>query len=462
MVSTTASPATVDVTISTPTMNPCIDDGDTAWVLTATLLVLAMIPGLALFEAGLLRARNTVSILTQVICGVAIMGCLWYFIGFSLVYGESLGGFIGNPASYPILLSVPNNGCFEGMHIPGLAYVTFQMMFASITPLLMTGAFAERFLWTPYVIFIVAWEFLVFYPCAHWIWGGGWLDVRGVLDFAGGIVIHTSAGAGSLVAAYLVQRRIGFGDGHIHPSNVPIACVGGAFLWMGWFGFNAGSALSSTYVAATVVANTQIASSISALVWLVLAWWRGRPNVEHLLNGAIAGLAGITPAAGYVSTLSAMVIGFILGLSSFYSVAVVKQRWRIDDALDVSSVHGLTGVIGSIAIGFCADHKINPAIKDGLIMGGGGELLGYQVLAVVVVAAWGGFWTFVILKVIQRFMPLSSLDMDLSEADVHHLDQLEHDMTAYGHAHDWVVVKDHDHHNNLDYPLLRGSDIQRH
>ncbi len=386
-------------------------------------------------------------------CGVAVMGTLWYFIGFTLVYGESLGGFIGSPASYPLLLKVPNNGCFDGMHIPGLAYVTFQMMFASITPLLMTGAFAERLLWKPYVIFIVAWEFLIYYPCAHWIWGGGWMGKLGVLDFAGGIVIHTSAGAGSLVAAVLVHRRVGFGDSHMPPSNIPIACVGGAFLWMGWFGFNAGSALSSTYLAASVVANTQIASSVCACVWLVLAWSRGRPNVEHILNGAIAGLAGITPAAGYVSPLSAMIIGLILGITSFFSVGLIKNRWRIDDALDVSSVHGLTGIIGAIAIGFCADSKINPAIEDGLIIGGHGRLLGYQIMAVIVVGLWSAFWTYVILKLIHACMPLSTLHMeDLTDGKRHHLDELEHDMIAYGHSHDT-----HEHERASLIPLLHGG-----
>eukprot|EP01147_Barroeca_monosierra_P008619 gene8619-1032_t len=371
------------------------------------------------------------------------MGFLWYIIGFSFVYGDTLGGFIGSPGTYPVLLNVPNDGCFPGMHVPGLAYATFQMMFASITPLLMTGAFAERFLWKPYVIFIIVWEIIVYYPVAHWIWGDGWLANVGVLDYAGGIVIHTSAGASSLVAAIMVHPRIGFMDshGHFEPSNIPIACVGGAFLWMGWFGFNAGTALSSTYIASSVIANTQIASTTCACVWLALAWYRGRPNVEDILNGAIAGLAGVTPAAGYIDTLSAMLLGVALGLGSFFSVELIKFRWHIDDALEVSSVHGTPGVIGALAIGFAAQPSNNPLITEkGLAFGGNGMLLFYQALAVGVVAVWSAFWTFIILKLIHYYMPLSTHHMsNKMDSDRVGLDELEHDCAAYGlHSHHWV------------------------
>ncbi|EGD75890.1 ammonium transporter AmtA [Salpingoeca rosetta] len=445
---TTTTFTTTSTSTTVPT-DPCIDAGDTAWVLTATLLILGMIPGLALFEAGLLRSKNTVSVLTQVLCGCSIMGVMWYLFGFSFVFGESLGGFIGSPASYPALVSVPDNGCFPGMRIPGLAYATFQMMFASITPLLMTGAFAERLLFAPYVLFIVAWEIIVYYPVAHWIWGSGWLTQYGVLDYAGGIVIHTSAGASALVSAILVHPRIGFmgAHGHFKPSNLPIACVGGFCLWMGWFGFNAGSSLTSGYITATVLANTQIASTSCACVWLLLSWYRGRPNVEEILNGAIAGLAGVTPAAGFISTGSAMVLGLTLGFASFFSIDIIKYRFHIDDALDVSSVHGVPGVVGALAIGIAAHPAANPLVAQrGIIYGGSGKLLFYQAAAIVIVAVWGAVWTYVILKTIHYFMPLSTHHMsDKDDRDRIGLDELEHDCAAYGvHSHHWVPVDDGD------------------
>eukprot|EP00045_Choanoeca_perplexa_P015424 m.193696 g.193696 ORF g.193696 m.193696 type:complete len:478 (+) comp16983_c0_seq4:75-1508(+) len=427
------------------TENPgddCISTGDTAWVVTATLLVLVMMPGLALFEAGLLREVNTISILSQVFAGCAIMSLMWYFIGFTLVFGESIGGVIGSPATYPLLLNVPHDACLPGQNIPALAYATFQMMFAAITPLLMTGAFAERLRWNAYVSFIIIWEIIVYYPLAHWIWGDGWLKNLGALDFAGGIVIHTSAGMGAIVTAVLVRARAGFYEahGHLEPSNVPLACVGGAFLWMGWYGFNAGSALTSSFVASTVVANTQIASSACSCVWLILAWMRGKPNIEDILNGAIAGLAGVTPAAGYISPTASMVLGLVLGLTSFFSVDFIKYRCHVDDALDVSSVHGVPGVVGALAIGFAASKTMNPAIdNEGLFLNGDVYLLGIQGLAIVVAAVWSGIWTYIIMKTLHRLMPLSTAHMENAyEADVNGLDQLDHDFAAYTmSAHTW-------------------------
>jgi Amt family ammonium transporter len=391
------------------------------------------------------------------------MGVLWYIVGFSLVFGDSLGGFIGSPATNPALQGVPHNGCIGDQHIPGLAYATFEMMFASITPLLMTGAFAERLLWKPYLLFIILWEILVYYPCAHWIWGNGWLAQRGVLDFAGGIVIHTSAGAGALVSAVLVHPRLGFTEshGHFEPSNIPLACVGGAFLWMGWFGFNAGSALSSTFVASTVVANTQIASSACAAVWLVCASIYGRPNVEDILNGAIAGLAGITPAAGYISPLASMILGLVLGLASYFSVGLIKFRLHIDDALDVSSVHGVPGVVGALAIGFAAERLYNPAVShEGVFISGSWILLANQLLAIVVVAAWSAVWTYLIFKAIHACMPISTRHMD-QHGEVW-LDELEHECAAYGaDGHHWVGPN-HKHTDErqrfgLDQPLLLNA-----
>lgn len=360
---------------------------------------------------------------------------MWYLVGFSLVYGESVRGFIGSPLTHPVLIGINHDGCLPGQSIPGLAYVTFQMMFATITPLLMTGAFAERLLWKPYLGFIILWEVFVFYPAAHWIWHkDGWLAQMGALDFAGGIVIHTTAGAGALVSASLVHPRAGFGGtAHFTPSSIPLACVGGAFLWMGWFGFNAGSALSSTAIAALVVANTQIASCTCSCVWLVLSWFRGHPNVEDLLNGAIAGLAGITPAAGYVSTLASLATGAAIGFTSYFSVGLVKVVLGIDDALDVSSVHGVPGIVGALAIGLAADKSYNPSIEnEGLFISNSGYLFGVQALAIVVCGAYSGLLTYVIMKLLHAMMPLSTLHMDSAvDNDALGLDLLEFEISAY-------------------------------
>eukprot|EP00049_Salpingoeca_infusionum_P011348 m.196271 g.196271 ORF g.196271 m.196271 type:complete len:540 (-) comp14906_c0_seq1:363-1982(-) len=425
-----------------PTPDPCINIGDTAWVVTATFLVLGMIPGLALFEAGLLRSKNTISVLTQVMAGCVMMAVLWYLIGFSFVFGDSLGGFIGSPASYPALVGAPRDSCFPGQRIPGLAYTTFQMMFASITPLLMTGAFAERLLWKPFVAFVVLWELLVYYPVAHWIWGKGWLADHGVLDYAGGIVIHVTAGAASLVSAIVVHPRPGFQEAHglFEPSNIPIAVVGGAFLWMGWFGFNAGSALTSGWVAASVIANTQVASTTASCMWLLLAWLHGKPNVEDILNGAICGLAGITPAAGYVSTQTALVLGAVLGVSSYYSIGLIKYRLHIDDALTVSSVHGLPGIVGALATGLAAQIDVNPYVvtENGVIFGGKWSFLGWQALAIVVVAIYTAVITLALLKLIQLFTPLSSLHLDDPTHDERGLDAIDHEFAAYSTGHTWI------------------------
>jgi Amt family ammonium transporter len=284
-------------------------------------------------------------------------------------------------------------------------FVKFEMMFAVITPLLLTGAVAERMKFSAFVLFIVAWSLLIYYPLAHWIWGvDGWLNNLGVKDFAGGIVIHTSAGMGALAAALVLGRRKNFGPSIMVPHSIPLAVLGSSLLWLGWFGFNAGSALASGGVAGNTVINTHMASAVSALIWVGLSWMRtGKPSVIAAINGAIAGLAGITPASGYVSVEHAFVIGIAIGIASYLGVLLLKDRLKIDDALDVSSVHGIAGIIGALSIGIFASTTINPTGVNGLLYGNPEQLL-IQAIGVGVAALLGFGGTYIIMKVINALI----------------------------------------------------------
>lgn len=378
-----------------------IDTGNTAWMLVASSLVLLMIPALGMFEAGLLRKKNTVSIFMQIFFGLALLSVMWFIFGFSLTFGPDTAGLVGN-LDWTFLKGVPFNDSLANYAptIPGVLFAKFEMMFAVITPLLLTGAIAERMKFSAFIIFIVVWSFLIYYPLVHWIWGGGWLGKLGVVDFAGGIVIHTSAGMGALAAALVLGRRLNYGPAIMVPHSIPLAVLGSALLWLGWFGFNAGSALASGGVAGNTVINTHIASSVSALIWVGLSWLRtGKPSIIAAINGAIAGLAGITPASGYVSVEHAFLIGIAVGIASYLGVIFLKDRLKIDDALDVSSVHGIAGIIGSLAIGIFAASIINPMGPNGLLYGNPNQLL-IQALGVGVAGVMGFFGTYVILKVI--------------------------------------------------------------
>ena len=378
-----------------------IDTGNTAWMLVASSLVLLMIPALGMFEAGLLRKKNTVSIFMQIFFGLALLSVMWFIFGFSLTFGPDTAGLVGN-LDWTFLKGVPFNDSLANYAptIPGVLFAKFEMMFAVITPLLLTGAIAERMKFSAFIIFIAVWSFLIYYPLVHWIWGGGWLGKLGVVDFAGGIVIHTSAGMGALAAALVLGRRLNYGPAIMVPHSIPLAVLGSALLWLGWFGFNAGSALASGGVAGNTVINTHMASSVSALIWVGLSWLRtGKPSIIAAINGAIAGLAGITPASGYVSVEHAFLIGIAVGIASYLGVIFLKDRLKIDDALDVSSVHGIAGIIGSLAIGIFAASIINPIGPNGLLYGNPSQLL-IQAIGVGVAGVMGFFGTYAILKVI--------------------------------------------------------------
>ena len=416
-------------------MAPCVEvDGDISWVLISSVLVLGMMPGLAFFEAGLLRAKNTTSILIQVFSGLAVLSTMWICFGFSLsLTNETLGGFIGT-LSHSFLIDVSFDNCYNGTTIPDALYALFQMMFAAITPLLMTGAYAERLSFRPFLIFTALWELFVYYPVAHWIWSPhGWLAKQGAEDFAGGIVIHATAGASALAVVLYIGKRCDFAEhkGEAPYSSLPLACMGASLLWAGWFGFNGGSALRAGRVALHAVMNSQIAASVCSCTFMLIHVVRtGNPSLIASINGAIAGLAGITPASGFISPSAAIFLGVFLAVCSALSIYICKHRLQIDDALDVFSVHGIPGIVGALFIGFCGNANVSGS--NGLLYGGGFKLLGVQTLAIIVSTAWAVCVTLLILRAISFFMPLR-----VDEArERMGLDQADHDEFSWGLLHE--------------------------
>jgi Amt family ammonium transporter len=405
-----------------------IDTGDTTWMLISTGLVMMMTPALGFFEAGMLRLKNSLSVIMQTMFGLALLSVLWFIVGFSLVFAPDISGIIGN-LSWVFFDNVPfSDSVHWAPTIPGVTFGTYQMMFAVITPLLITGAFADRMRWSAFFIFVVVWSLVIYYPLAHWVWGGGWLAQLGVFDFAGGIVIHTSAGMASLAAALVLGRRKNYGPQIMVPHNIPLAAIGGALLWLGWFGFNAGSALASGALAANALLVTQIGASTCALVWVFLSWKRnGKPTITAMINGAISGLAGVTPAAGFISGQHSFILGIVLGFASYYGIVLLKERLKIDDALDVSSVHGITGIDGSLSIGVFASQVINPAGPVGWLYGNPMQLV-IQAFGVGVAALMGFVGTLIILKIIDYVV---GLKVNEEEEDLG-LDISQHAEAAYG------------------------------
>ncbi len=397
-------------------------------MLISTGLVFLMTPALGFFEAGLLRLKNSLSVIMQTMTGMALLSTLWFVIGFTLVFAPDVGGVIGD-LSWVFYDSVPFSDSVKwAPTIPGVTFATYQMMFAVITPLLITGAFAERMRWSAFFIFVIAWSLVIYYPLAHWVWGGGWLAQLGVFDFAGGIVIHTSAGLASIASALVLGRRKNYGPQIMVPHNIPLAAIGGSLLWLGWFGFNAGSALASGALAANALVATQIGASTCALVWVLISWKRtGKPTVTSVINGAISGLAGITPAAGFISGQHAFILGIILGFASYYGIVLLKERLKIDDALDVGSIHGITGIVGSLFIGIFASQAINPAGPVGWYYSGSPMQLILQGVGVGVAALMAFVGTIVILKIIDYVV---GLKVNEDEEDLG-LDVSQHSETGY-------------------------------
>jgi Amt family ammonium transporter len=383
-----------------------INSGDTAWVLTSAALVMLMTPGLALFYGGLVRRKNVLSTIMHSVFILALVSVTWVLFGFTLAFGKDVNGwgiiggldYIGlhDVGVKPLTQYAPT--------IPGSAYMAFQMMFAVITPALITGAFAERKRFKAFVLFSLLWTTLVYSPIAHWVWGdGGWLHQMGVLDFAGGTVVHISSGVAALVAALVLGPRVKRESDRFEPHDVRLTVIGAGLLWFGWFGFNGGSALAANGLAANAFVVTNTAAGMAALTWVTVSWLhKGTPSVVGAVAGGVAGLVAITPASGYVDASSAIVIGFAAGCVC-YGAIMLRERMKVDDALDVWAVHGVGGTLGAILTGVFAVAAVNGA--SGLVEGNVGQV-GTQLVAVAATWIYSGVATFVILKVVDFFVGL--------------------------------------------------------
>jgi len=388
-----------------------IDTGDTAWVLMSAALVMLMTPGLGLFYAGMVRAKNVLGTMMHSFTMVALVGVTWVLWGYSLAFGGD-GALIGNLEWIGLRAVTGDPGPYAD-NIPHLAFMTFQGMFAIITPALISGAFAERMRFGAFLLFMLLWSTFVYSPICHWVWGsGGWLGKLGALDFAGGTVVHISSGVAALACALMLGRRKNLGSEEMAPHNLTMTIIGTALLWFGWFGFNAGSALGANGLAANAFVVTNTAAAAAALSWmLVETLHRGRPTALGAASGAVAGLVAITPAAGFVGPVSAVIIGFVVSFLS-YGAILLKGRLGYDDALDVVAVHFVGGAWGALATGLFASLAINDAGADGLFFGGGLALLGRQFVGVAATAAFSLIASLVILLLVRVFIPLRVTDED--------------------------------------------------
>jgi Amt family ammonium transporter len=404
-----------------------LDTGDTAWMFTSSVLVLMMtIPGLFLFYGGLVRSKNALGTIMHSFIIAALISVQWVLWGYSLAFGPDKAGIIGSLAWFGLngVGQSPNPG--YAATIPQYAYMFFQMTFAIITPALITGAFAERVKFSTFIVFILLWATFIYDPLAHWVWGGGWIGSMGALDFAGGTVVHISSGAAALVAALMFGKRIGYGEEPIKPHNLPFSVIGASLLWVGWFGFNAGSALAANGLAANAFVTTNTATAAAALTWMFCEWIiTGRPTVLGAASGAVAGLVSITPAAGFVSPLSSIVIGIGGGVFCYLAVNA-KTRLGYDDALDVVGVHGVGGTWGALATGLFASVAVNPGGRNGLFFGNPKQLW-IQFIAVVATWVFVLIGTLVILSILRAVMGLRVTE----EEEQLGLDLSQHNETSY-------------------------------
>ncbi|MDW3214219.1 MAG: ammonium transporter [Ilumatobacteraceae bacterium] len=393
-----------------------MDSGDTAWLLTSAALVLFMTPGLAFFYGGMVRSKNVLGMLMQNIFAMGLISVIWATIGFSLAFGGD-GPLIGN-LDFAFMSDIAAD--------EGMAFFAFQMMFAVITPALISGATADRLKFSSYAIFIGVWSIVVYSPVAHWVWDtGGWIFDMGAQDFAGGAAIHINAGIAALVIVAVIGQRRGHGTEPMPPHNLPFTVLGTGILWFGWFGFNAGSALAADGVAAQALVNTHLAAAAGMLGWLIIEKIKaGHATTLGACSGAVAGLVAITPCAGFVGEMSPIVIGLIAGVGCYLALQI-KEKLRLDDSLDVIAVHLVGGLIGTVLLGFFGDSEISGA--DGLFFGGGAELLKDQVVAAIGVVAFSGAVSYVIAVAIDRTVGLRVETDD----ELVGLDQSQHAESAY-------------------------------
>ena len=394
-----------------------INSGDTAWIIVATALVLMMTPALGFFYGGMVRRKNILSTLNLSFITIGLISIQWVVIGYTLAFGESVAGLIGG-LNY---IGLDNVGveALEGQSIPHLLFVAFQMTFAIITPALISGTFVERIRFKVYLVFTLLWATLVYDPVCHWAWGGGFFGNWGALDFAGGTVVHITAGFSALAFAMAIRKRKGFGQIAIEPHNIAFTVLGAGLLWVGWFGFNGGSALAANGVAVQALLNTNTAAAAAAVVWMFLSWRDNKPSVLGIVTGAVVGLVAITPAAGYVNTMSAMLIGAVAAPVSYYSIAF-RERRGLDESLDVWACHGMAGTWGALATGLFATTAVNAGAANGLFFGNPTQF-GIQLMTVVVTIAYAFIITFILTRILDAIWGLAvteqeeEIGLDISE-----------------------------------------------
>ncbi len=410
-----------------PTGAGRVDSGDTAWMLAASALVVAMIvPGLALFYGGMVRSKNVLGTMMHSFLILCVVSMVWVLWGYSLTFAPDQGGVIGaldwallsgvGAAPHPVYAPT----------VPHLAFAIFQLMFAAFTPALIAGAFAERIRFSALLGFTIAWSLFVYAPLAHWMWGGGWLSKLGAVDFAGGTVVHICSGASALACALVLGRRRGWRTEYMAPHNLPLVLAGTGLLWFGWFGFNGGSARGANGVAAGALAATHLAAAAAALTWMAVEWsHRGKPTVLGIASGAVAGMASATAGAGFVGPVSAVLIGATAGALAYLAI-VWKGKFGYDDTLDVVGLHGVGGLVGMLGVGLLASAAVNPAGPSGLVFGNPAQL-GLQVLAAVVAAVFSFVGTYIILKVLDGMITLRVS----TEEEATGLDLSQHNERAY-------------------------------
>ncbi|MPY72986.1 MAG: ammonium transporter [Alphaproteobacteria bacterium] len=413
-----ATPALAQTAAPPPTLN----SGDTAWMLTSTALVLLMtIPGLALFYSGMVRKKNVLATAMQSFAITCLVTVIWMVIGYSLAFdaGNAVIGGLGK-----MLLAGMGKDSLQGT-IPESVFMVFQMTFAIITPALITGAFADRMKFSAMLVFVALWSILVYSPICHWVWGGGFLGKGGVLDFAGGTVVHINSGVAGLVAAIVLGKRLGYGEENMAPHNLVLSLIGASMLWVGWFGFNAGSAVAANGTAGMAMAVTQIATATAALAWMICEWLTlGKPSVLGIISGAVAGLVAITPAAGFVAPGGALAIGAAAGVICWWAAAKLKPMLGYDDSLDVFGIHGIGGIVGALLTGVFAVEAIGGA--KGVLEGNTAQL-GLQAYGIAVTVVYCAIATFILLKVVDATVGLrvdpeserDGLDLNLHGETVH-------------------------------------------
>ncbi len=405
-----------------------VDTGDTAWVLASSALVMLMTPGLALFYGGMVRTKNALSTIMQSFFIVGLISVQWVLWGYTLAFGPDIGGMIGG-FDFLGLQGVGVEPNSPTSTIPHLAFMVFQGMFAVITPALITGAFAERMRFPAFVAFVLIWATVVYDPVAHMVWGGGWMMSLGVLDFAGGTVVHILSGVSGLVVALVLGKRKGYGSEAMLPHHLPMTVLGASLLWFGWFGFNAGSALGANGLAATAFVTTNTAAAAATVSWVFAEWLHhGKPTILGAASGCVAGLVAITPAAGFVAPLPSVIIGLAAGVICYLAVSVVKAKLGYDDSLDAFGVHGIGGTWGAIATGLFASKAVNEAGNDGLFFGNP-DLVVTQLIGVAASWAIAIVGTYIILKIVGAVMPLRASE----EQEIQGLDITEHGERGYAY-----------------------------